>query len=1258
MPCRGFISNMKRLWRTLEVLAWGTFFVLAAAVLGLRYGVLPQVERYRAEIVERVSATVGLPVKIGRIEAEWNGLRPQLNLSDVRILDAQGREALTLPSVENILSWRSLAHGELRLHELRIEGPKITVRRDSAGAFYIAGIRLSPASGPGGFGDWLLGQREIEIRGAQVEWRDEKRNAPPLLFSAIDVRLTNEGDQHALGAAARPPAALGTMLKLSVQLSGQSVAETSGWAGKVFAELGYTDAAAWRPWVDFPFEMHQGHGALRAWANVEAGSVRELSGDVALNDVVATFAEDLPALQVASAKGRLQARRAGEGYELAVRRLELTPQGGAPLKPVDFQLTWKAEGGIAAANALELAPIAHFAEALPLPLPLRRLMLELEPKGQFADARYEWQGAMSEPGKYRLSARFSDLGLRPRDNVPGFAGLSGILEASDGGGRVQLDSRGAQVELPRVFTEPRKTFDSLNGEFTWRREGERLDVQVPSLTFANADLSGNVYGAYAYDGAGPGRIDLSATFNRADAKNLAHYLPLGSLMGEKTRDWLAKSIVAGQASDVAVFVQGDLREFPFVQPSQGRFRVAARVQNGELEYAPGWPRIKAIEAHLVFDGDRMDISGKSGTILGARLADVKVGIAHMLEASPRLQVSGQAQGPTHEFLRFLQESPLRDSAGSATSAMSAVGEGTLRLKLDLPLADLASTKVAGEYEFAGNRLTLTPELPPLDEARGKVAFTDASFSVAEVRARIFGGNVVVSGGTRPKGLMEFQARGDAQPAQLGTLFDHPLRRSLSGSAPYVATVTLRESLQRVVVESSLKGVQSKLPPPFEKAPDETVPLRVDFVPADNGARQRISVTAGRVVAAEIVRRREGDTMQLTRGALWLAPTPGQGVRMPERPGMLVYGSIAHFDADRWRSTVEADNAEPVSAALDLKIARLDVSGKRVNNLALRGASDAAGWSATVDADEVAGQLTYRRAGHGRLTARLLHFTVPNSVEEDKWASMAKPSDLPAIDLVAERFTLRGKQLGRVELVGQRAGDDWRIDRLAIMNGDATFLGTGRWREDVLTTSEIEFRLDVAEAGQFMSRVGYPKTVLGGKAELQGALRWNGELSAIDYPSLAGELRMTVEDGEFLEIDPGIGKLISLMNLQALPRRIALDFRDVFSKGFRFDRIDAGARLNRGVMDISEFRMRGPAAEVSMTGKADLARETQDLKVRVVPSLGGSAATAVAIVNPVAGVAAAVAQHVLKNPLGQIFAAEFVVTGGWADPKVSRPNTSP
>jgi uncharacterized protein YhdP len=126
-----------------------------------------------------------------------------------------------------------------------------------------------------------------------------------------------------------------------------------------------------------------------------------------------------------------------------------------------------------------------------------------------------------------------------------------------------------------------------------------------------------------------------------------------------------------------------------------------------------------------------------------------------------------------------------------------------------------------------------------------------------------------------------------------------------------------------------------------------------------------------------------------------------------------------------------------------------------------------------------------------------------------------------------------------------------------------------------------------------------------------------------------------------------------MSLQALPKRITLDFRDVFSKGFQFDQIRAAARVQRGVMSIGEFQMRGSSAEVRMSGEVDLARETQDLKVRVIPSLGDSASAAVAIVNPIAGVAAAIAQRVLKDPLGRIFAYDYAVTGSWTDPKVAK-----
>src|SRR5438874_6824731 len=223
---------MQRLRRTLEVAAWAAFFALAAAVLVLRYVVLPHIERLRPEIVERVSAIVGQPVKIGGIEAQWLGLRPQVNLTDVRIYDAEGREALVLPSVENILSWRSLMRGTLNLYALHIDGPRLVVRRDAAGVLYVAGLKLVATPGEPGLSDWLSEQRDIEVRNAEIEWRDETRAAPPLVLSAINLHLNSHGEQHRLGFAARLPENLGTSVELRAELTARDIDDLRGWNGR------------------------------------------------------------------------------------------------------------------------------------------------------------------------------------------------------------------------------------------------------------------------------------------------------------------------------------------------------------------------------------------------------------------------------------------------------------------------------------------------------------------------------------------------------------------------------------------------------------------------------------------------------------------------------------------------------------------------------------------------------------------------------------------------------------------------------------------------------------------------------------------------------------------------------------------------------------------------------------------------------------------------------------------------------------------
>jgi uncharacterized protein YhdP len=176
----------------------------------------------------------------------------------------------------------------------------------------------------------------------------------------------------------------------------------------------------------------------------------------------------------------------------------------------------------------------------------------------------------------------------------------------------------------------------------------------------------------------------------------------------------------------------------------------------------------------------------------------------------------------------------------------------------------------------------------------------------------------------------------------------------------------------------------------------------------------------------------------------------------------------------------------------------------------------------------------------------------------------------------------------------------------------------------------------------------------GTARLEGSLSWSGVPYELDYPTLTGILGLQAAKGQFVKLDPGMGKLLGVMNLQSLPRRVSLDFRDVFSEGFAFDEIVGSARINQGIATTEDFRVRGPAASVVMRGEVNLALETQNLRVRIAPQLTESVAVAGLLVGgPIAGVAAYLAQRALKDPFGQAASFDYDVSGTWADPTVKR-----
>jgi uncharacterized protein (TIGR02099 family) len=1252
------------LLRALEIVAWSALFLFAALFLALRFWVLPQIDRYQPEVVRALERAIGLPVTVGALRADWNGLHPRLTVTDLRVFDRYGREALVLPSVEPVVGWTTLLALELRLHSLAIDEPRLTVRRSADGVISVGGLALAAGgSGGGGLTDWILGQREIVVRNAEVEWIDEQRGAPPLALRSLQFRLRNRGEVHRIGLSARPPRELGAALELRASLIGRSVTQPAAWNGRVYAELGETDLAGWRTWLDYPVEVTSGQGALRLWATFGAGKLVDATADLALTDVAARLGRDLPELRVQRVAGRVQGRETARGYEFGAQGLTLEPVEGPGMHAASFRAHWEAAEpprGEFAAERIELEPLAWLAAYLPFPADLRHLLDDLRPRGRVSDASFEWRGTLPDEASFRARARFEALGMRAWRRVPGFANLSGRVDASEAKGTVSLASHDAEVDLPRVFAEPRVHLDALSGEVSWeRRAGGGVNVRTAGLQFANDDAAGTASGNYAYTGSGPGVIDLSAQLARADAGALPRYLPLPTIVGGRAREWLVQSILAGQSPDTRLRLRGDLRHFPFVDPKRGEFEVVAQVRGGVLAYAEDWPAVEDIEGELRFAADRMEVHARSARVLGAQVGPTLA--AMRLRAPAVLTVDGSAQGPTREFLRFIARSPLRLTLGEAAEGVRADGRGELRLALKLPIGELERFEGSGEYSFAGNGVRIGTRLPPIEEAAGRIAFTRDAIQVRSASGRFAGGPLRVIGGTQRDGAVVLSLGGRFDVAALEPLLPEPWRGQLSGAADYAGSVRLRRgAAPQIALESALAGIESRLPPPLAKAPAESQLLRVALLQGEDGARDRVSVTLGRLLRAEFLRRRQGEDMQLERSTIAFYPPPGARLRFPERPARtLLYGSLPHLDLDRWLALLgrARGDAEPGAARADMSFGALDAFGRRLQDISVDAHLAEGGWAATVTSKDIAGEFQFRGGAEAKLTARMTRFEVPPAAPAAE-ATGAAP-ELPDVDFVSEEFGYRGKRFGRVEILARHEGPEWLIERLSMTSPEGTLSGKGLWRTAPEPRTTLDLSMQATDVGRYLERVGYPGLVRGGAARLSASLAWEGAPTAIDLPSLGGEVRLDAESGRFLEIDAGVGKLVSLMSLQMLPRRVVLDFRDVFSQGFEWDRIGATARIEGGVLETRDFRMTGSAADVRMQGTVDLAQETQDLRVRVVPEVGSAASTVAGVlVNPAVGLGTLLAQKILRDPLGQMFAFEYGITGGWADPRVEKLAAAP
>jgi len=493
----------------------------------------------------------------------------------------------------------------------------------------------------------------------------------------------------------------------------------------------------------------------------------------------------------------------------------------------------------------------------------------------------------------------------------------------------------------------------------------------------------------------------------------------------------------------------------------------------------------------------------------------------------------------------------------------------------------------------------------------------------------------------------------------------------------------------------------KLPAPLQKTEAASLPLRLRWasVPGRAAAAplERIELTLADRLALAYERDVSTASARVLRGQIQLGADAGAQLALPQQ-GVRAVARATELDLDAWSQVltqlgwvgpgdtirVDARAAAYLPDALALQAERLRFAGRDYRDLVLGADREGTLWRANLLATELNGYLEYHPPSEGvagsggRVYARLARLTLPPSAAGEVESLMdAQPGSIPALDVVVDDFELRGKPLGRLEVEAiNRLADgfggpsgvrEWRLNKLNLTVPEARLTASGNWARlnaqagasktsgaPAPRRSVLSFKLDIADSGKLLERFGMTGVVRQGGGKIEGQAAWVGSPLKPHYPTLGGSMTVNVTNGQFLKADPGLAKLLGVLSLQALPRRLTLDFRDVFSEGFAFDFVRGDVTIEQGIARTNNLQMKGVNAAVLMEGQANLADETQDLKVVVVPEINtGTASLITTIINPAVGLGSFLTQWLLRRPLISANTQQFHIDGSWADPQVHK-----
>jgi uncharacterized protein (TIGR02099 family) len=1252
------------------VLAGG--LVLMALTASVVSQLLPLAERHPDRIAAWLSERSGRTVTFDKVETQWTRRGPLLRLDAMRV--GTGPQSVLIGDAEVLISqYAGLLPGR-SFTELRLRGLDLTLEHVRGGGWSVHGLPGEEQQPSGDPFDTLEGLGELQVIGGKLTVI-----APDLGIDVrlprVDVRLRVDGDRVRAGARAWARGGR-TPIEAVVDM------ERQGGDGRAWFALHQADLAAWSPLLHAGgVSVASGSGHAQAWAQLRRHRVAAVTVDAVLDNVRLRGAP----LAVRDGSPRSSTSTFAQVHVRArwLARVDGWRLDAPTLRIADRQRTQVLDG-LVVTGGLRYGLLADRVDAGPLFAVLalsdriapgvRRWLLESRPAARLENIVITGRRG----GAMHASGRVADLSFAAVGDHPGISGLGGAIDGDQRGVSFRFDERSPlRFDWPRGFGVPH-VFAMRGNVVGWRDAGG-WRVATPGLRLASPDVTATVRGGLSFVRDASPRIDLVADLDDVPVVAAKGFW-VRHLMAPVAVHWLDTAVQGGTVHAGRAVISGALADWPFNDGASagptsekhhtGMFAATAQVRGALLKFDPQWPVFDHVDADVAFVGDGFSVSGQ-GVLAGVGIRHFDGGIAHFGE--PDLVVRAQGGGDASRLLALLKQSPLHGTYGDTLDNIVASGLADVTFGLDLPLHGSQPSTIEGTVALAGAKLAEKRWDIAFDNVRGSARYGGGGFEADRLAVVHDGqpGRLSLRAGdfTRDR-RQAFEAGLDATIEADDLLQRAPqlawLKPYLSGRSAWTVGVAIPRSGKgaasqpsQLQLRSDLLGTTLDLPAPLRKPAGIALPATIAAaLPLGDGDT---TVSLGNVVAL----RAHGGRTTGVRVALG-GPTPESA----PVSGLSVAGHASTLDALDWvgiaKGGTGSGNTMPLRD-IDISADRLLAVGSTFPGTRLQVRPTAGGLAVQVQGDALAGTVRIPDADGAMVTGQFQRVywrgaSTGNAAGGSRTISATKvastnqdvdPAKVPPLSLDIGELRFGDARLGTASLRTHPLANGMRIDQLQTrsptqrldINGD--WLGRGgAARTRMASTVESE------DFGALLSAFGYGGQLSGGHGKARLDASWPGSPAAFGVSTLTGTLGIAAREGQLVEVEPGAGRVLGLLSIAQLPRRLALDFHDLFSKGFAFDRIEGDVHVEDGVARSDNLVIDGPAAEIRIHGAANLVAQEFDQTIDVFPKAGNLLTVAGAIAGgPVGAAIGAAANAVLKKPLGRLAAKTYRVTGPWKEPKV-------